>query len=220
MSRPLAHAEIETIRRLNGRGLNDQEIAREIGRGRTAVVRYRVGMGLAARSIHNPDSQARRLRSRRLTFEREARAHGNYAALVNQVRAASIGWLGVPLMVACLLATLREGSLETPEIIRRMGAMRLERNWRPTKISTNRAHKTLGEGMSLGLVTRIRRGTGGRPRGRVGSPGIYGLSDLAERQLRSPRRGLVLDTWAALAQGPGPDDLDRQPAQVAGAPRA
>lgn len=180
---------IAEIRRLNGEGLNDANIARAIGCGRSSVVKYRVRMKLPARTIYTPQSEVLRRASMRATFAKLGRPHGNYAALTNKCRAAGLGWPGVPLMVACLLRALRDGPLETPQLADRMTLLRTLNGWRPNVVTLGRIRKALSAGTKLGLVDRLRKGHGpGRWRSGVARPGLYTLSASAEElQLRRPR---------------------------------
>lgn len=188
MTRRIEQSEVDAIRELNAAGLNDAEIARELGRGRLTVVKYRSWiMHLPARSIHTPRTQRRRRASQAATFKRHGRPHGNYAALTNKLRAAGIGWPDVPLMVACLLRVLRWGPLETPAIAAAMTELRLERDWKPTTVTVARTRKAISAATLLGLVERLRKGGGpGRGRGRVGRPGLYALSRKADLERRRP----------------------------------
>lgn len=196
MTRRIEQSEVDAIRELNAAGLNDAEIARELGRGRLTVVKYRSWiMHLPARSIHTPRTQARRRASQSATFNRYGRPHGNYAALTNKVRAAGIGWPEVPLMVACLLRALRSGPLETPAIAAAMSELRLERDWKPATVTIGRTRKTLSTATILGMVDRLRKGHGpGRGRGRVGRPGLYALSAKAKVEQRWPRSTTISGT--------------------------
>ena len=128
----LSAKEISEIRRLNGLGFNDENIAEIIGRHRNSVNRYRVSMGLPARSIYTEMSKRKQKKSIRASMRRDTGGRMNYLAMVNEVRAMQVGWPDCQLSEALILYTLeREGVLETPSVLAFVNDKRTLEGWRP-----------------------------------------------------------------------------------------
>lgn len=134
-------AEISEIRALNLRGLNDGDVAERLKRPLTFVRYYRVNkLRLPARGM-TPATRRRHVRAIRKAVRADLRGFSSYLQLSGRIRAASLGWPGIPLSGATVLEILRrltqappgeeEAFIACDRLLPAVTAFREERAWRP-----------------------------------------------------------------------------------------